>query len=149
MNDQITTPTSLTSEHRLVGWGTFEDLSSSILALLFGHMVRLAAPVVEEYHSDLFHDAEWIRKNVTGPTSFDFVVRTSGTHVGQIARVAFDSYAPGGILYTLDLYPVTNGRSERNSDWWLRITEVDRAEKDVVGCSCGMADLGAPGHDQH
>ncbi len=119
MTDQPTPTTTITT-HRLVGWGTFEDLRESILARLFGHMVVLAQPVVEEYHSDLFHDASWLRANVTGETEFEFVVRTSGTNLGVSAKYAATS--PGAVLYTMTLRAETRGGSS-NADWYLDIAE--------------------------
>lgn len=108
--------------HIIGQWGTFGELSKSIKCRVFGHMVRLAAPVVKEYHSDLFWDAQWVESHVNGPLAFDYVVRTSGTHLGRNARGAMGSYAPGGILYGLDLYSVDN------RVWNLRVTEVGRSE---------------------
>lgn len=83
MTDEITVETV-----RLTGWTTFEDNATSIRALLFGAMVDRAFPVVQQYRSDLFHDARWIAENVTGPTTFDYVVRESGTNLGDSAKIA-------------------------------------------------------------
>lgn len=81
--DRITNHT-----HRLTGWDPdFDTIGTSVLALLFGHMVRRAIPVMQEFHSDLFHDAEWLRANVTGPTTFDWLVRPSGTNLAESATI--------------------------------------------------------------
>lgn len=64
---------------RLTGMGTFEDLRSSILALTFGEMVKLATPVLKRYHSDLFHDATTLEQYVTGPLKFTFSFDDYGT----------------------------------------------------------------------
>lgn len=67
-----------------LGWHGEEgqDLSA-VRATLFGELVKLAAPVIEHYHSDLFHDARWIEEHVDGaPMSFDFVARPCGTYIG-------------------------------------------------------------------
>lgn len=77
MTDTITEQT-----YRLIGWGAFEELQEPIRALLFGHMVKLAIPVVQEYLSDLYHEAHWIDENVNGETTFEFLVRHSGTNIG-------------------------------------------------------------------
>ncbi len=74
---------------RLWGWDrTWDGARSAVQCTLFGEMVKRAIPVVREYHSDLFHDAQWVRDNVTGPMSFLFMVRYHGTHVGDSAEIA-------------------------------------------------------------
>lgn len=60
--------------------GSFENRKTSICALIFGEMVRLAEGRIEAYRGDLYHDANWLTQNVNGPTSFEWVVRESGTH---------------------------------------------------------------------
>lgn len=65
----------------LVGWGDFDTLAETIHMRLFGHLVRLAAPVVVEHHGDLFIDAQTIAEEVNGPCRFDFFVRHLGTHL--------------------------------------------------------------------
>lgn len=60
--------------------GSFENRKTSIRALIFGEMVRLAEGRIEAYRGDLYHDATWLTEHVTGPTSFEWVVRESGTH---------------------------------------------------------------------
>jgi len=96
---------------RLTGWGTFEDLHLSIRALLFGHMVKRAIPVVHEYHSDLFHDANWITEHVNGPCTFDWLARESGTNISltdapsgaNAAVIGVQIGAPGGVFYRIEL----------------------------------------------
>lgn len=65
----------------LTGYGPFEELPS-IRPLLFGQLVERAVPIVKEYHSDLYHDAQWIEKHVTGELTFLFVAREWGTYIG-------------------------------------------------------------------
>lgn len=49
-------------------------------ALIFGRLAELAFPVLTAYHSDLFHDALWIRDTVTGELfTFFWSVDQSGT----------------------------------------------------------------------
>jgi len=103
--------------HDLGGWGSFLVLRESLLARIFGHMVQLATPVVNEYHGDLFHDAEWLRKNVDGPCSFDFLVRYSGTNLNESARHMSAAGAPGGVLYNLTVSMEDRGR------WSLTVTD--------------------------
>lgn len=62
-----------------------EDMSESTLdsvrAALFGVLVELAQSRVKHYQSDLYHDAIWIKANVSGPTGFFYGVRESGTDI--------------------------------------------------------------------
>jgi hypothetical protein len=60
----------------------FNDMARPVRATLFGEMVRRAAPIIKAYHSDLYHDAEWLTENLNGQTTFDWLVRRSGTHLG-------------------------------------------------------------------
>lgn len=74
---------------RLYGWvEEWKEAESPVRALLFGELARRAVPVVRTYLSDLYHDTEWIRENVTGPTEFLYMVRYNGTHIGSIAEAA-------------------------------------------------------------
>lgn len=67
-------------------WGWSREFDGGYLhQRIFGTLVQLAAPVVKEFHGDLFHDASWIKDHVDGPGTFYFVVRHSGTHVGSSA----------------------------------------------------------------
>lgn len=125
MNEK-TDPTEQTEAHRLVGWGDFATIGEGhVLPRLFGHLVRLAAPVVTEYHSDLYRDAQWLPENVTGEVELDYVVRPSGTHLGVVgddwnmARAYMDAPSNWGVgdrFYRLNL--TTDDRQE----WHLTIT---------------------------
>jgi hypothetical protein len=60
-------------------------LSSSLSitrSMLFGELVKLVTPIVKRYHSDLYHDALWIKDNVEGPITFQYGVSKNGTHIG-------------------------------------------------------------------
>lgn len=108
-----------TVTERLTGWGTFEELA--VLPLLFGQMVKRAIPVVREYHSDLYHDAHWLAQHVTGETEFDFLVRTSGTNLGESATIGVQIGAPGGVFYHVRLY-VKHDRfltADKASGMWM------------------------------
>lgn len=117
--------------HRLVGWGDFETIGTGyVLPRLFGHLVRLAAPVVQEYHSDLYRDAQWLPKNVTGPVELDFIVRHSGTHLGVVgadfnmARSYMEhpvNWSEGDRFYRLSL------TVDERGEWSLTITEQDKS----------------------
>jgi hypothetical protein len=64
--------------------GSFKEEGDarSIRALLFGAMLDRAELIVQHYRSDLFHDALWIEKHVTGEFSWYWMLRKHGTHVG-------------------------------------------------------------------
>ncbi len=67
---------------RLVN-GEWDDCQLSNRALLFGELVRRTEGVVKAYHSDLYHDAEWITENISGPTVFFWGIHESGTHLSM------------------------------------------------------------------
>lgn len=58
------------------------DVAKSV-QLVFGHLFRIAAPIVKWYHSDLYHDAMWLREYMVGE-SFTFLwsVDEDGTLIG-------------------------------------------------------------------
>lgn len=59
------------------------EINDGLRARVFGELVRIAGTVMEAYQSDLWHDAAWIRENVTGPEStFYWSVNASGTSIG-------------------------------------------------------------------
>jgi len=124
--------THLGEKVRLVGWGTFEDLQLSIRARLFGELVKRATPVVKEYESDLFHDANWLTQHVNGPCTFDWLVRDSGTNISltdapsgaNAAVIGVQIGAPGGVFYRVELV-------EERGQWsaiftWIPLDEVLR-----------------------
>lgn len=59
-----------------------EFIDDSTRALLFGELVTLAEPIVVNYRSDLYHDANWLAEFVNGEYMFYYGVRASGTHIG-------------------------------------------------------------------
>lgn len=61
----------------------WESAEFSVKAFVFGELFKLAQGKMKRYESDLFHDANWINKYLTGPCQFDWVLRESGTHIGQ------------------------------------------------------------------
>lgn len=141
-------PVSNQVTYRLVGWGDdAEFIKGYVLPRVFGHLVRLAAPVVQEYHSDLYRDAEWLPKNVTGPCEMDFVVRPSGTHLGRVggawnmARTYMGS--PSNWTKSDRFYRLALTVDERR-EWWLTITDVTPWREDKTGThgrcdTCGAA----------
>lgn len=50
---------------------------------VFGELVKLALPVLQAYHSDLYHDATWLQANLKGvELTFFFGFDESGTNIG-------------------------------------------------------------------
>ena len=83
----------------------FSDLAFSIRMRLFGHLVRLAAPILDfdnGYPGDLFVDAQFVEA-VSGPTSFLYYVRPMGTNYGDTA-LAMASIDKTGCLYAISLH---------------------------------------------
>lgn len=124
MTNSQTSP--LNTEIPLVGWGSYSDLKNQIMSRTFGHMVRLATPVVKEYHSDLFIDALNLEANldlglnaVETSTSVYYVVRHSGTWFGEQAVIAATSNHGDP---TLRLYHLSIGCDDRQS-WSITITD--------------------------
>lgn len=77
----------------MVYGGTWGDVETSIQAKVFGHMLELAQGRLVSYRSDLYHDALWIDKIVTGPCQFDWVARESGTFIGDsVQHIKLDDW---------------------------------------------------------
>lgn len=54
-----------------------------VASLVFGHLMKLALPVITAYHSDLYHDALWLDKYLAGASfTFYWAVRETGTQIG-------------------------------------------------------------------
>lgn len=114
--------------HRLVGYSTDDRfIQECVLSRVFGHLVTLAAPVVQHYHSDLYQDAGWIKQHVTGPCEMDFVVRTYGTHLGMVGS---DRSMAAAYLNSPSMQE-ENARGYRlaltvdeRREWWLTTTRV-------------------------
>lgn len=59
-------------------------------SLVFGELVKLAAPILTSYHGDLYHDAAWLQKYMKGPTfTFFYAVDEAGTSIGIVAKFVF------------------------------------------------------------
>lgn len=117
-----------TVTHRLVGYGTdAKFIKGYVLPRVFGHLVRLAAPVVQEFHSDLYRDAEWLPLNVTGPCEMDFVARQHGTHLGMVGAKwnMARSYMESPSMWTDDdkFYRLALTVDDRG-EWSLTVTRV-------------------------
>jgi hypothetical protein len=112
---------------RLYGWEpNWAQAKRPVLALLFGHMVRRATPVMHEYQSDLYHDALWLEQHCVPGTSFDWLVRPSGTNLSthpdthqNCAHIGVRIGAgPGAVLYRVTL------RDDGDGQYFADFTEV-------------------------
>lgn len=116
------TPTPTT--YRLAG---NEDFTDSVNAYTFGYLITLADGVVKRYHSDLYRDAQWLEKHLTGPMTFYYVVRENGTHIGcDLQALEICHGTMGGVLYEITL------RQERGFVWMLDITVLKTDQKEVA-----------------
>lgn len=80
----MTEDTMIWMEERiLVRGGEFDHCSSTLKAMIFGMLVDLSERRLHMYKSDLFHDALWLETKLNGPMEFYWIVRDSGTHMGD------------------------------------------------------------------
>ncbi len=134
----------MTNRIRLVG----ETPVRECIQLVFGELVKLAAPVVERFHSDLYWDAKWLdahlEKGLSGivlgvPCASDFSffygVDDHGTSIGTDEElVTLRCQRPDSRLYQLTLecegsriredWP---NPEERVGTWYLSIKELERS----------------------
>lgn len=121
---------------RLIGAGSFAELQSPIRALLFGVLADIAAPIVQRYRSDLYHDARYVAEHVNGVCEFQYCARENGTHIGTgLAETLW--HAAGGSCEsgtgshgalcrdtTARLFRVT--LSEERGTWFATTEEIAR-----------------------
>lgn len=86
---------------RLFGWS--DKIETPVLSLMFGEMVKRSMGVVEQYQSDLYHDAQWLERNVIGPCVFFWGPRTWGTVIGMDRALVFHNSPQGLIPYRVTL----------------------------------------------
>jgi hypothetical protein len=84
-----------------------------IRAKVFGELVKLAAPRMEAYQSDLYHDAVFLRDYFDEPMTFFYSFDTHGTTLGTESDRIYH-------LYHLYKITVTND----NDRWILTIEEM-------------------------
>lgn len=63
-----------------------------VRAHVFGHLVKLADGVLTAYHSDLYHDALWLRDVLNGPMTFCWSVGESGTGIGEDEKALYRTH---------------------------------------------------------
>lgn len=103
----------------LTGTVTWQDGHDSIRAKLFQNLLTLADETVTHYRGDLYHDAVWIDREVHGPCTFYFAVRSAGTSISfskdDVTKMANDR-----------LYEVTLTDDDGRGFWRVHIYEVGR-----------------------
>lgn len=83
MNDTITTV-------ELAKWFPEPEMPETARARLFGELVKRVAPIVENYVSDLFHDANYLTNHIKHSGDwFYYAIDEWGTHIGT-SRHIFD-----------------------------------------------------------
>lgn len=69
-------------EISLAGWGN-DPIHVGVPQRVFGELLKLAIPTVENYHSDIYWDAMWLNETIQRGTeglTFWYGVRDNGTH---------------------------------------------------------------------
>lgn len=109
---------------RLWGWESDWSVAAAhVTALLFGEMVQRALPVVDRYHSDLYHDA-LLLADPEGPLGaepkpFPWMVRECGTNFGESALVQEQiSHGENRVLYLVTVFQENGGL------WSVRFDEL-------------------------
>lgn len=65
---------------------------AAVRQFVFAEMVKLAAPVLTHYHSDLYHDALWLNEHVNGTRAvFAWSFNGTGTTIGTDETLVFSS----------------------------------------------------------
>lgn len=104
---------------RLTGW--HDEINDSVLALMFGQLVKRAMPIVEYYHSDLYRDGQWIDKHIHGVARFFFTARQCGTQIGFDRRLVvefFNGYSEPHQSWMVDL-------TRREGVWFVQFTTIE------------------------
>lgn len=92
----------------------FEEYSNMIRSLVFERLVHLARPIVERNHSDLYHDALWLNKVLSGPMDFYYGVRPGGTCITRDLEIV-------EIIGSQTIYHVELSRVDMS---WILFTET-------------------------
>lgn len=102
-----------TTHFLCAGYDELED--SPVRSLLFGELVKLATPVLEHYHSDLYRDAGWVRTEVTGPMVIFYGADDSGTAIGDESALDY--------ITRRNVWRVQLGHGQYGK-WWADILQV-------------------------
>jgi hypothetical protein len=102
--DKLDTKTYITGFY-----DTWPEAADSVRTHLFGVLVDLTVGALPgtttlmEFRSDLFRDAQWLTENVNGPMTFPFMVRHSGTQLGDKWVQAALNGRSAGTVYDIAL----------------------------------------------
>lgn len=84
---------------------------------IFGEMIKLATPMIEHYHGDLYHDVHWLDEYLTDlETEFYFGFDNCGTAIGtdyDLIRLSRQSN-----VYKFTLY-------EQGRSFYLKIERIE------------------------
>lgn len=92
----------------------------TVLSCLFGHLVRLAGPVVEHYHGDLYGDVQWLDANVDGPRRFVWQAYDCGTNIDDVngaMHATLVTLNPGRPWWLVDL-------THESGAWYVSFTRL-------------------------
>lgn len=93
---------------------------------IFAHMVRLAQPIMTDFHSDLWHDALWLSKHastVVPGAALHFYWSLGPTHTWLGDHPIADPY-DGSVLYHFTLY------LDEYTHWWTLV--IDQEERTPI-----------------
>lgn len=103
--------------YRLYGQDRF---SNSVKSLAFGHLVKIAGSD-GHYRCDLFNDALWLERNVTGPFKFLYGCDDCGTHIGTEREFIFPYRER---IYECEIRAVYSEYSPQDATWFLDIARI-------------------------
>lgn len=105
------------------GWGW-----DSVQAMLGGALVRIAGPVLQGFHSDLYRDFQAIAASPEGDMNLVYVVREAGTHLydGDESQRAVE--LAEGMSGWHSTWHIVLRQNERRGDWVLEATPTRVAE---------------------
>lgn len=109
---------NLIDSKTLVYSAEWVDAQRTIQASTFGKMVELARDRISYYHSDLYHDALWIEKTLTGPMKFDWIICDSGTFIGETVKYLKEDDWRKSVRYRFEIW------QDGDKKWMLNIYEA-------------------------
>lgn len=132
MGTSTQTPGQSTVDSVWLGYDNTRTDVIPAMTKVFGHLVRLAAPVLTHHHGDLYHDALWLHGNAHGRAfAFYWSVGESGTSIG-LAPEALSRTHGYRVIVSLD---------ERYRTW---LTVIPAGRDPLPAASAQPADEAAP-----
>lgn len=125
----------------MVYGGDWNSAQTSVRSSIFSKMIELARDRVKFYVGDLYHDALWLSEEVNGATTFEWVPRESGTHIGDTAKIVKDDDWADSARYRFEI------REEDNQKWVLDTWELVVHEgTPIEDCDSAMTGAGCIYH---